>query len=669
MHANLRKARVKFTLRSLTLALKRGDENVPFDEVTYFYGQMGAGKTSIARLVDYCLGGSLELSPALQSEFVGATLVVELARAVVSLERPRDAERIVARWEGTDGPYQASVPTRDAAGEVIHGSGVENLSDLLFWLSGVTPPKVRKSKTKEDTELARLSMRDLLWYCYLDQDTIDSEFFHLDEGANQWKRLKSRDVLRFVIGFHEEHVAEIEAELDRLRFERQTLAAGISGLSRALKEVGIDSEPELLLRIGALHGEADAIESELEAARSRLASEHNGASTTHAADTLREEARRLGDQLAGINDAMMEIAHAVEREQRHLNEIETLTLKFRRSVSAKAVLTGVSFEACPRCAKALPARVPGACTVCGQDEEVITVDPTEAALLERDAKIRIAELKDILERHQASLMRARREREEILERKARIERERNEASARYDSAYLSAMLTKERERASLLQDASNLSTLTKLPRTIAAQQEQVEHLGAREAALRNELRAARAAAERDSSNLDRLKELFLNCLLRASVPGISPRDSVEIRTPGFLPEVYGPEGLETTVTSFGNMSSGGKKTLFKCCFAVAVHRLAVEVGATLPELLLIDSPMKNISERENREQFEGFHRMLYDLKTNELSATQVIIIDKEYCEPPTDISVAVAARHMRPNDPERPDVNEYPPLIPYYEGH
>jgi hypothetical protein len=39
-------------------------------------------------------------------------------------------------------------------------------------------------------------------------------------------------------------------------------------------------------------------------------------------------------------------------------------------------------------------------------------------------------------------------------------------------------------------------------------------------------------------------------------------------------------------------------SLFKCCFGIAILRLALEKGATLPDLVIIDSPMKNISERE-----------------------------------------------------------------------
>ena len=45
------------------------------------------------------------------------------------------------------------------------------------------------------------TMRDLLWYCYLDQDEFDSSFFYLEDSAPFYKRNKSRDVLRYVIGF------------------------------------------------------------------------------------------------------------------------------------------------------------------------------------------------------------------------------------------------------------------------------------------------------------------------------------------------------------------------------------------------------------------------------------------------------------------------------------
>ena len=72
--------------------------------------------------------------------------------------------------------------------------------------------------------------------------------------------------------------------------------------------------------------------------------------------------------------------------------------------------------------------------------------------------------------------------------------------------------------------------------------------------------------------------------------------------------------------------------------------------------------MKNISERENRDQFKGFYDMVYELKAGELRNTQIILIDKEFSPPMAELDVEVHDRHMRPGD------RENPPLIPYYDG-
>jgi len=281
-------------------------------------------------------------------------------------------------------------------------------------------------------------------------------------------------------------------------------------------------------------------------------------------------------------------------------------------------------------------------------------------VIEKDAKARIVELKDIIAKHEEALKRIARTTEDISIRKNRIEMERNEAAHSFDSAYLSTALAKEHERAALLQDARNVTALVRLPQMLEKQREQVAEAIGREAKLRTELKEARERAEGDETKLNELKGLFLDCLLRAGVPGISETDVVDIPKETFFAVVEGLGEEEPTITSFATLSSGGKKTLFKCCFAIAIHRLARKTGAPLPKLLIIDSPMKNISERENRNEFEGFYRLLYELASSELRDTQLVLIDKEYSPPSDSDALQLVVRHMRPGDPE------CPPLIPYY---
>jgi hypothetical protein len=77
--------------------------------------------------------------------------------------------------------------------------------------------------------------------------------------------------------------------------------------------------------------------------------------------------------------------------------------------------------------------------------------------------------------------------------------------------------------------------------------------------------------------------------------------------------------------------------------------------------------MKNISERANRAEFEGFLRMLYELKREELASTQIVLIDKEFVAPHSESPFSFFERLMMPN--EHPDSDSFPPLIPYYRGH
>jgi hypothetical protein len=281
---------------------------------------------------------------------------------------------------------------------------------------------------------------------------------------------------------------------------------------------------------------------------------------------------------------------------------------------------------------------------------------------EQDLESRVGELTELISMQESQLHKIERHLREMVDEKAIVDSELTRVSKDYDSAYLSIMLETEKRLSALQQKLLDLNKLEVLVQRIAELSQKGQTLAVEEQKIRSKLKDARGRAERDTQNLDRLKKLFLDCLLRAKIPGFFPDDIVEMKSPHFLPEVTSADSGDLAVTSFTNLGSGGKKTLFKCCFAVAVHRLAVEIGAMLPTLLMIDSPMKNISERENRAQFEGFFEMLYELCNSELNDTQFILIDKELCPPPAGFQPRFYARHMTPDD------DNNPPLIRYYRG-
>ncbi|NMC31215.1 MAG: AAA family ATPase, partial [Veillonellaceae bacterium] len=302
-------------LTELFLQFNTSSEIINFSDFSYFYGQMGAGKSTIARLIDYCLGGDLreaEMTPALQTQFVFASLSLLINKTPLTLERNAHSNQVRARWDFDGQAFGIMIPARVAAGEVLPDSGVEVLSDLIFYLSGKKPPRVRRSKTKEDSELERLSFRDLYWYCYLDQDNMDSSFFNLDDGANYWKKLKSRDVLRFIVGFHQEQVAELEAQLELARADRLKCEAGAAAISEALNSAEITSQAELddkKKEISSMIAKAEADIDSVRAKKQGLRSP--------SMESLQEKAQRLAQKKCNLERAIEDIKEMITRDKAH----------------------------------------------------------------------------------------------------------------------------------------------------------------------------------------------------------------------------------------------------------------------------------------------------------------------------------------------------------------
>ena len=187
-------------LRSLVVRTRKSRETVEFaTTVTVLHGPVGTGKSTVARLIDYCLGGSLERTPAIQQEFLAAELSLYLGEYDCVIERAAiDAGSVRVTWTHPSGSAESITVPLAAQAEPLIDAPVYSLSDLVFYLCGVEPIRVRRSRADQDSPLVRLSIRDVWWYCYLDQTHLDSSFFRFEDP---FRRRKSQDAMRFFPGF------------------------------------------------------------------------------------------------------------------------------------------------------------------------------------------------------------------------------------------------------------------------------------------------------------------------------------------------------------------------------------------------------------------------------------------------------------------------------------
>jgi len=138
---------MKIQILQLRLRTRKTIETIPFSpSATFLHGPIGKGKSTVARLIDYCLGGGIERTPAIQREFISAELSLVLGTHVCTFERSAtDSQALRVSWENTDGTSESVNASFDAEETpLLEGTDVFNLSDLIFYLCDVSPIGLEK---------------------------------------------------------------------------------------------------------------------------------------------------------------------------------------------------------------------------------------------------------------------------------------------------------------------------------------------------------------------------------------------------------------------------------------------------------------------------------------------------------------------------------------------
>ena len=213
------------------------------------------------------------------------------------------------------------------------------------------------------------------------------------------------------------------------------------------------------------------------------------------------------------------------------------------------------------------------------------------------------------------------------------------------------MIATQRER------ISSLRRLQEMPHAINALEEEAGALQGRIDRLRTSLVEERDRLQAADANVAAIAAQFKRIILSVSFPGVTEADDV----------IIDPRNWKTSVRhgdqewTFWDTGSGGKKTLFNVCYALAIHAVALERRMPVPSILIIDSPTKNISEDENPELVRSLYSEIYRLARGQNGrALQFLLIDSDIVRPTTELPGFVERRMA--GEPDAPS------LIPYYSG-
>ena len=499
--------------------------------------------------------------------------------------------------------------------------------------------------------MVRLSFRDIWSYCYLDQTHLDSSFFRLEDF---FRGRKSQDAMRFFTGLHSERLSQLETELFRAIDEQQGKRAAVLQIRQFMMRFHLGSELDVAGQIAQTRRE----QSEAEARRQQL--ERDRDARVHPTDGLREQLRAMGSQIGELLTAIRATEEAIAEQRALRAELITSKIKADRTEHAGRLLEGVEYARCPQCGTDVSERirVPGSCRLCGSPEaQQSTVSSLELEAMRRELNDRIDQIADSIERRERALGRSRRQLEQLRAEKSALDQTLQRELARYDSAFVESVRALDREVATLTERLRSLDTLQEMPRAINALEEEAGALQGAIDRLRSAIDEERSRLRLADENVAVIAARFKSIMLSVGFPGVVEADEVVIDTRSWRPVIL-HGGQEW---SFWDAGSGGKKTLFNVCYALAVHEAAHERGMPVPNVLVIDSPTKNISDDENPELVGALYREIYRLaSTAGNDATQFILIDLDLVEPENEMP-GFAHRRLA-------GVFDAPSLIPYYTG-
>ncbi len=644
---------IDISFKYLQLHCRESVEQVSFSkQVTFIHGPVGTGKSSVANLVDYCMGGSLTKTPALSLELISAHLYMEISGNDVLLERELANDNSVrVTWEKIKGEANSILVPIEAKPDPVYIDSVYNLSDMIFCLAGVEPLKVRRSKMDPDSPLVRLSFRDVMWYCYLQQETLDSSFFQME---HPFKRNKSIDVMRYLVGLYSDELGELEKKRLELNESIKANKLAIEQIQKFLKRFKLGSNLEIKKLL--LKTEEDLKDEEI----NRDEIESKNIKNTHAVEPLRNSLRRMSTEVASYEESVFDLKERIEKYEELKADLISNKIKSTRVSKARDLLSDVHFKSCPQCGSSVENRkeVVNSCYLCGGkiNEELIE-NATDYEFFRKELNTRIDDLDVLINKHKAELAKEENSLRRLESEKYELDERLSRELRVYDSAYVSQIRFADQKIAKLSEQQRYYERLAEFPNAI---DEMNRMIAVQEGEKKNVIKDIEEEYEKlkkAKKHISQIEEAFLSIMLQIEYPGVELGDKVVIDQDNWQPKIYHQVGEKEVVWGFSEASSGGKKVLFNVCYVLAIHQVAVENNFPLPTFLIIDSLTKNISRDVNPKIVSRLFDLIFEMSSGVLEKTQIILIDSNLVLP-GDWQI----------DFKNINLTKEKPLVSYYRG-
>lgn len=603
---------IRLRIESVVLVTPRHRYEYAFKSgINAITGQIGSGKSTLLELAKYGLGGDADLRPA---------VLQGVHRVVVDLSVGQGRHRFARDIRGT------TVEVLEADGVVSETLSVSRTkqrtraSDYLLGL--IDWPQLRIASKRTPGRSQPISFFDLYSYCYVSQSEIDRSVVHHLESVREPKRKATFELL---LGLTNEEVEQIRVNIGEIEQELGEKRRDLATIDVFLAHGKAPGEEQLVTRRSAATDRIIAADARLTAAQAIVDS------ATSSMERIRAEIAEAAAALRDAEARLHELDAELGERRRLADEIRVGLFRVERASAAAGVLGSISYQQCPRCMQSIdPERFdPPICYVCGQHEPNIRAgelaDP-EAALQSEQQRLRALEDEILALDEETRVERAAVEefRQEMARRVDLAEGVLEDQSREQLSPVVETLRAASADRAAaeeaVRQIDVQLLTWAERTRLLAPIRELERRLADRKLDLASELDAA--AARR--SRIGELSELFDEIIQSLDMPWYGAGAHIDPTT--YLPVVNGVD--------IKDLGSGGMKMMTNVAYHLALltYGLANRIE-TIPDLLIIDSPRKNLgSTEQDQAHAAAFYRWVTALTRTYEDQFQLIIADND--EPP-----------------------------------
>lgn len=564
-------------LKQLILVGHRKNYTVPFNPgVNIIYGEEDSGKSSILELINYLLGSSrLDKYIELEQSVKYAVLELDLKNIRYCIKRDifdkhKDIEVYMSSYVEIGKHFPKKyIPkyNKKTQGEFF--------SDFLLDALNLSKIKIKTSPSKDNSELQRLSFRDLFQFCYLDQDDVGSK--HFLKNTNYAVYPKVKEVFKYIFNLNDEEISELQQFISHKTITRNNLVENLSVIENFLTTIEIQSLDEINEFLSNIKSALEVLDKRKQDFDKTITSD------SKEYHYLQENLKTLNYRIQDIAKKQKKCVKTIKEYKKLINDYYDDKLKFEALISSKGLIGKVddNILICPLCEHDIK-----------QEKIIEKFSITDTSKMDSEIKLlkkRIKDLNSLIDNEKKEFIKNETLLSQLNQKSETLRKSIDEELKEHISPYLAQRDELIKAQSSYKEQEKQILKALKIRNEENKINQQIKQLKKNIEELNNRLKDLTNSQLSLDSTLLKLKTILITYLEFIRIENCI---NIDINTVSFLPVLRDK--------NYNEITSGGIRTILSIGYLLNILEYSLEADTNLPRFLMIDTVGKYLQKTKTK---------------------------------------------------------------------